>query len=266
MTRSPSLIDVHTHIYPDAIANKAAQSVRKFYELDGTSLDGTVSTLLRHGEQAGIDKFVVLPVALTPERTRHINDYILSQTAAEPRFLGFGTVHAEQENLTDEVQYILDHGLHGVKMHPDSQVFPIDDPRLFPMYEMLEGKHPVILHIGDPRYDYSHPARLRKVIDNFPRLQVVAAHFGGYQLYEIAADLLKDAENCFFDTSSSLMFMEPGTPERLINLYGAERFMYGTDYPMWDPVEEVRNFLNLKLTANQKEQIAHKTAEALFGL
>jgi len=260
------IIDVHTHIYPDAIANKAAQSVRKFYELDGSSLDGTVSTLLRQGEQAHIDKFVVLPVALTPERTRHINDYILSQTASEPRFFGFGTVHAGQTDLLNEVQYILDHKLHGVKMHPDSQMFPIDDPRLFPMYEQLEGILPVMLHTGDPRYDYSHPARLRKVIDNFPRLQVIAAHFGGYSMYRQAAEYLKDAENCFFDVSSSLMFMEPGLAEELINLHGAERFMFGTDYPMWDPVEEVQHFLNLKLTANQKEQIAHKTAEALFGL
>lgn len=260
------IIDTHTHIYPDSIANKAAQSVRAFYELSGVSLDGTVATLLHQGDRAGIDKFVVLPVTLTPNRTRHINDYILSQVALQPRFFGFGTIHAEQEDLTSEVQYILDNGLHGIKMHPDSQGFFADDPRLFPAYEMLEGKHSVILHIGDPRYNYSHPARLRHIIDNFPKLQVVAAHFGGYQMYDVASEYLKDAENCFFDTSSSMMFMEPGTPERLINLYGAERFMYGTDYPMWDPVEEVQNFLNLNITAAQKEQIAHKTAESLFGL
>ncbi len=260
------IIDIHTHIYPDSIANKAAQSVRAFYELPGTSLDGTVSTLLRQGEKAGIEKFAVLPVALTPDRTRHINDYILSQVAVESRFIGFGTIHAGQEDLTGEVQYILDNGLHGVKMHPDSQAFFADDPRLFPMYEMLEGKYPVVLHIGDLRYDYSHPARLRHIIDNFPKLQVIAAHFGGYQMYDTAVECLKDCENCFFDTSSSMMFMEPGTAERLINLYGAERFMYGTDYPMWDPAEEVQNFLELKLTAAQKEQIAHKTAEALLGI
>ena len=260
------IIDMHTHIYPDAIANKAAQSVRAFYELPGLSLDGKVSTLLRQGEQAGIDKFVVLPVTLTPDRTRHINEYILSQVAVEPRFVGFGTIHAGQENLTDEVQFILDNGLHGVKMHPDSQGFFADDPRLFPAYEMLEGRCPVMLHIGDLRYDYSHPARLRRVIDNFPNLQVIAAHFGGYQMYDTALGCLKDTENCFFDTSSSMMFMQPGTAERLINQYGAERFMYGTDYPMWDPVEEVRCFLNLKLTASQKEQIAHKTAEALLEI
>ena len=29
-----TLIDIHTHIYPPAIARKAAASIREFYELD----------------------------------------------------------------------------------------------------------------------------------------------------------------------------------------------------------------------------------------
>ena len=260
------IIDFHTHVYPDAIANKAAQSVRAFYELSGLSLNGTVSTLLERSDVAGVDKFVVLPVALTPERTRHINDYALSQAAKEPRFTCFGTIHAGLDTLTEEVQYIMDKGLRGVKMHPDSQAFDADDPRLFPAYEMLQGKLPVMLHAGDLRYDYSHPARIRRVMENFPKLQVIAAHFGGYSMYDTASEYLKDTENCFFDTSSSLMFMEPGKAEALINRYGAERFLYGTDYPMWDPVEELQRFMDLKLTARQQEQITHKTAEALLGI
>ena len=62
------------------------------------------------------------------------------------------------------------------------------------------------------------------------------------------------------------MFMEPGVPEEYINLYGAERMAYGTDYPMSDPVNEVKCFLQLNLTDEQKEQIAHKTAERILKL
>ena len=135
-------------------------------------MNGTVSMLKERGAQAGIEQFVILPVAVAPARTRHINDFILEQVAKESRFLGFGTLHAAMDGITDEVQYIMDKGLRGVNMHPDSQVFAIDDERLFPAYEMLEGKLPVILHMGDKRYDYSHPARLRHVLESFPNLQV----------------------------------------------------------------------------------------------
>ena len=146
-------IDFHTHIYPDAIASKAADNVRQFYDgLGNPVIDGKAQTLLERGTAAGVQEFVVLPVAVQAARTRHINDFILDQVAKEPRFYGYGTIHAAMEDLTGEVQYIMDHGLRGIKMHPDYQLFAIDDPRLFPVYEMAGEKLPFIFHMGDRRY------------------------------------------------------------------------------------------------------------------
>ena len=258
------IIDFHVHIYPDSIARKAADNVRAFYEgIGNDAIDGRVDTLLEHGKKAGITEYVILPVATKPERTRHINEFIINQAAAHPEFYGFGTVHADMDGLMEEVDYIRANGLRGIKIHPDYQTFSIDDPRMFPVYEEIQGRMPIIFHMGDLRYDYSHPARLRKVLDQFPKLQVVAAHFGGYQMREVAKEVLTDT-NCLFDTSSSLMFMEPGVAESYIRHYGADRFLYGTDYPMWDPVIEVERFFSLDLTDDEKEQIAWKTAAELL--
>lgn len=259
------IIDIHTHIYPPAIAKKAAASVRDFYKLGTDAMDGTADNLLKRGAEAGIDRFVVLPVAINPGKTRHINDFILGEVAAHSQFVGFGTIHAGQESVGDEVRYIRENGLKGVKMHPDTQGFSIDDLRLFPAYEEAEGKIPVLLHMGDARYNYSHPIRLRRILDLFPRLEVIAAHFGGYSMYETAYEQLHD-KNCIFDVSSSLIFMEDGLAEKYINAYGAERMAFGTDYPLWDPVNEVESFFKLKLTDGQFEQIAHKTAERFLKL
>lgn len=258
-------IDFHCHVYPEAIAPKAADNIREFYHLGDDAIDGRVQTLLERGTLAGVEKFVILPVAVRPSRTRHINDFILEEVAREPRFFGYGTIHAGMENITGEVQYIMDKGLRGLKMHPDYQLFAIDDPRLFPVYDMIGDKLPIIFHMGDQRYDYSHPARLRKVLNLFPKLRVIAAHFGGYTMHDTAAELLHD-KDCFFDVSSSLMFMEEGEAEKYINHHGAERFVYGSDFPMWDPVTEMERFMRLKLTDAQKEQIAHITAEGILGL
>ncbi len=259
------IIDFHTHIYPDAIAHKAAQSIREFYQIQDVKLDGTVEQLLTLGKEAGIDRFVTLPVAMKPIQTAHINDFMARQAAEHPEFIGFGSVHAAMDGLTDEVQRIMDLGLRGLKLHPDFQLFTIDDKRLFPMYEMIQDNIPLILHMGDPRYDFSHPKRLRNVLDQFPRLQVVAAHFGGYSMYDLGYEYLKDT-GCFFDVSSSIMFMPQGMPERYIRRYGAERMVFGSDFPLWNPVQEVQRFFDLKLTEEEQEQIAHKTAESLLHL
>lgn len=259
------IIDIHTHVYPDDIAQKATDSVKSFYEIGGADMDGKVSTLLRQGDAAGISQFVILPVAIRPDRVRGINQYILEQTALQPRFIGFGTVHAAMDGIGDEVDWIVKQGLRGIKMHPDSQRFSIDDLRLYPMYEAARGRLPIMLHMGDHRYDYSHPIKLRKILDNFPGLQVIAAHFGGYAMYETACDLLKDT-GCVFDVSSSLMFLPEGEAERYIGIYGAERMAFGSDYPLWNPTVELDRFMQLKLTDTQFEQILHKTAERILKL
>ena len=260
------IIDIHAHIYPDNIAQKAADSVKVFYEgIGDRSMDGTEGMLLERGKKAGIARFVALPVAIRPDRVKGINDYIHERAKENPALIPFGTVHAAMDGLTEEVERLMDMGVKGIKMHPDSQCFAIDDPRLFPMYEAVIGRVPVMLHMGDPRYDYSHPARLRRLLELFPKLDVIAAHLGGYSMYETARELLQDT-NCVMDISSSVVFMEPGVPEKYINLYGAERIAFGSDYPMFDPYKEVQNLLQFKLTDDQKEQIAHKTAERVLGL
>ena len=186
--------------------------------------------------------------------------------AQHSQFTGFGTIHAAMENIEEEVEFIESAGLKGIKIHPDTQLFNIDDPRLFPAYELMQEKGlMVMLHMGDSRYDYSHPARLRRVLDQFPGLRTMAAHFGGYSVYETAYECLKD-KDCFMDISSSLMFMPEDTAVGYIRAYGSERLVFGSDYPLWDPVEEVKRFLSLPLTADEQEQIAWKTASNILGI
>lgn len=259
------IIDIHTHVYPEAIAQKATDSVRKYYHIGDAGMNGTTDMLLQRGTEAGISQFVILPVAVRADHVQSINDFIIDQVGQQSCFVGFGTVHAGMDGLAREIQRIVAIGLKGIKMHPDMQRFAIDDPRLFPMYEMIQGKLPVLLHMGDHNFDYSHPARLRHVLELFPKLDAVAAHFGGYSMYETAYQLLRDT-NCVMDISSSLMYLGDGEAERYIGIYGAERMAFGSDYPIWDPVTEVRRFLELRLTDEQKEQIAHKTAERLLKL
>ena len=262
--RYMNIIDIHAHVYPDNIAYKAAESIRQYYQI-GRDMDGTPQMLMERGRQAGVTKFVILPVAIRADKVRSINDFIYQQTQEHDCFVGLGTVHADFPDIPSEVERILSMGLKGVKLHPDCQKFNIDDPRLFPLYESIQGRIPVFLHMGDKRYDYSHPQRLKRLLELFPRLQVIAAHFGGYSMYETAFELLNKTD-CVFDVSSSLMFMGDGVAEKYIRAFGAERMAFGTDYPLWDPVQETQRFLQLKLTDAEFDQISHKTAERILKL
>lgn len=257
-------IDMHAHVYPDAIAAKAAQSIRNYYHL-GENMDGTISTVLHRGQEAGIVHWLILPVAVKPDHVQSINNFTAQQVQQHSCFTGFGTVHADMEHMTEEVDRIRTMGLKGIKLHPDCQRFNIDDPRLFPLYEEVQGKLPMMIHLGDENFDYSHPARLRRVLELFPDLQVCAAHFGGHTMYETAKEYLSDT-SCILDISSTLMFLDPKTAEGYIRHYGAERLAFGTDYPVWDPKKEVQRFLSLNISDEEKEQIAWKTAARFLNL
>ena len=123
---------------------------------------------------------------------------------------------------------------------------------------------PILFHTGDKRYPYSHPTRLVRVLRRFPKLLAIGAHFGGYSVWD-ELDAYEGVENVCFDTSSSLAFLTPERAAGLIRRFGAERFMYGSDFPMWKEDEELGRFLALPLTDSEREQILHKTAERVYG-
>lgn len=257
------IIDFHAHIYPDKIAAKATQATGDFYNISPAH-NGTGEELLTAGKAAGISRFVLLPVATRPDQVRHINNFIIDEVSSHQEFFGFGTLHPDCEDPAGEADFILHSGLRGIKLHPDIQHFNTDDKRLYEVFDLIQGRLPVLIHCGDKRFDYSHPRRLKKVIDDFPRLQVIAAHLGGWSLFGEAFELLRDTE-CYLDISSTTMFLPPDQTLRYIRGYGAERILFGTDFPLWDPAKEVDSFLKLRLSAGEREQIAWRNAMEILN-
>lgn len=252
------IIDFHAHIYPDKIAEKASQATGDFYGIT-PAYSGTSKELLTSGKAAGISRFVLLPVATKPDQVSHINDFIADEVSAHNEFYGFGTLHPDCENILKETEHIISLGLKGIKLHPDTQQFNTDDKRLFEVFDYIQGKIPLLVHCGDKRFDFSHPRRLKNVIDNFPHLQVIAAHLGGWSLFDEAFELLKD-EKCYLDISSTMMFLPPEQVEHYIHGYGVERILFGTDFPLWRPEQEVASFRRLNLSSFEFERIAYKNA------
>ena len=253
-------IDFHSHVYPPLIARKATVATLDFYDLTSPYV-GTPEEKQALDDACGITHSLILPVAVLPRLVHNCNLYVADTAKKDPHFIAFGTVHAGDENLLSEVSGFAGLGLIGVKMHPDMQQFNIDDPRLYPLYDAVQGKLPVMFHSGDPRTPYSHPARIKKVMEDFPRLIVIAAHLGAWSMQDTALPLLKDKENCFVDTCSSMSHMPQARAMKYIRAYGADRVFFGTDYPVEDPVHQIRTLEAMPLTDGEKEKIAFGNAK-----
>lgn len=258
------IIDFHTHIYPRQIAEKASRSIGCYYGLEKYQI-GTVERLLESGRPAGVTRFVMLQVAIKPEQVRHINDFALHVTQAYPGvFYAFGAIHPEMDDPFGEMDRLRASGFKGIKIHPDMQRICIDDPRMYPLYEDMQASgFPILFHCGDKTRDYSHPTRLHRVLKMFPHLRCIAAHLGGWSMFDEAYACLKDTD-CMVDSCSCSKYMSREEMTRHIRDYGAERVLFGSDFPMWRHDEEVHVIESLPLTDDEKEKIFFANAWQLL--
>lgn len=259
------IIDSHCHIFPDKIAQKATDSIDNFYgigdsgEIDVCGFVGNAKTLLNQCDTVGVDKCLVTSVATTPHHAQSINNFIAGAVELFPdRFIGFGSLHPESETLQDDAEHLAELGLQGVKLHPDIQNFKVDDPKVLRIFEICNDKQlPVLLHTGDSRYDNSNPNRVKKVLEMFPDLTVIGAHLGGWSLWDEAPQSLYKYDNLYVDTCSSFYALSKNKAKEIIQLYGTDRVLFGTDFPMWRQDDELDFLFSLGFSENELENILH---------
>ena len=267
MIGTMEVIDAHCHIYPEKIAARAVAGTDQFYHTTA-ACTGTVAGLKEILADGRIDRFLVHSVATTPHQVRSINDFIAAEVKAAPKlFFGFGTLHPESEDIKGDLEHLLEAGLQGVKLHPDIQAFCLDDPRCLKIFEACE-KHsvPVLIHTGDYRYDYSNPNRLLPVLKAYPALTVIGAHLGGWSVWEEACEKLSHMPNLYVDCSSTFPFYDPKKARELICRWGFDRVLFGSDYPMWNPIQELDTFLSLDFGEEANRKILGENAKKLFRL
>ena len=250
------IIDAHAHIYPEKIAAKATDTIGKFYDIKMEMPAGTAEELIKGGKKAGVTRYVVHSVATTAHQVRSINEFIKRETEAHPEFIGFITLHQDlsEEEIEREVKWAIDNEMRGIKLHPDFQKFNIDDEVAEKFYRAAEGKLPILLHMGDDRYEYSKPSRLVRMAKKYPLTTFIAAHFGGYRCWADSY-IYKGLENVYFDTCSSLPFISATEAKNIIDTLGADRFFFATDFPMWDAEAELERFKKIPLTDDEREMI-----------
>jgi len=258
------VVDFHAHAFHDKIAEKAAKNLNQYYgiPLAGNGKFYVVTDSMKENK---IDKLVVHATATKPEQVEVINDYVAGLTTRD--IIGFGTLHQGYDAYEKELDRIKSLGLRGIKFHPIFQGFKIDDSAMYPIYRCIAAhKLPVLMHMGDKNADGATPKRLAKVLDEIPDLTVVAAHLGGVFEWDKAERFLYGRRNVYLDTSSAMRFLETEETTRIIRAHGADRVLFGTDYPLSLHRYELELFDKLGLSQEEQEDILWKNAYRLLKL
>lgn len=259
------IIDGHIHVWPDKIAARALGS-----PTDGLTRygNGTVASARSVLEAAGIDYGICLAVADTAERLEAANAFV---GGLDPdRFIGFGSIHPGR-TPEENVGNLRANGLRGVKVHPLFQGFALDDRRLWDVFDALGDEFVAVFHVGPEELGGDNtkatPKMIAEIARAFPKLKIVAAHFGGYHVYEEALEHVIGLD-VHLDTSwpPSVAAIDPARVRSIVERHGADRIVFATDWPMADPAAEVEAIRRLGLSDEDTDAILGHNFARLLGL
>ena len=97
------------------------------------------------------------------------------------------------------------------------------------------------------------PQQLRSLAAAVPTLQLIACHYGGYHRLDEAEDVIVGT-NVWLETSwpPTLGDLDPARIRGIIEKHGADRVVFGSDWPMTDPAAEIAAVRNLGLDADDE--------------
>jgi predicted TIM-barrel fold metal-dependent hydrolase len=278
------IIDFHTHVFPPQIKKDR----NKYIELDPCfallysdpkAKIATADELIASMDEAGIDISVIANIGWTThELCVETNDYIMESVARYPkRLVGFCAVQPQSpKGAVAEIERCAQAGIKGVgEMRPDIQLLDLSDELMMaPFVEALK-KHKLILltHASEPvGHDYPGkggitPDVLYPFIASFPDLTIVCAHWGGgLPFYALMPEVKKAMANVFFDTAASPLLYTPEIYNQVIPLVGADKILFGSDYPLLAQSRLIKEIKALKLAEETENLILSANARRLLGI
>jgi uncharacterized protein len=221
----------------------------------GTDIDGMVGVyddLIRGMDKYGISRCFMFCLD-EPDRHpgfRAGNDRTLAfAQRSAGRLIPFVRLDLSEDPI-EEATRCLDLGARGIKLHPRAQKFLLNDERLSPIFALAAERNvPVLIHGGRGLPPIADD--LARVVDRYPKAQLIVAHAGIADLAALA-DRLGGKAGVFFDTSV-------WSPLDLLGLYrlvGPEQVVYASDYPYGQqPASLLISLRTARLAQLSEEQV-----------
>ncbi|MFC1908998.1 amidohydrolase family protein [Chloroflexota bacterium] len=276
------IIDFHTHVFPSRIKENRRRyadndpSFALLYSNEKAKL-ATAEELIASMDRDGIDISVIVNYGWTThELCVETNDYILESVARYPRRLvGFGAVQPlSLKAALDEIERCAKGGIRGIgELRPDIQLLDFEHKDVMQPFVDVLQKHRLMLmiHASEP-VGHVYPGKgtftpdmIYPFITNFPDLTIVCAHWGGgLPFYALMPEVKQELKNVYFDTAASPFLYSPGIYRQVSQLIGADKILFGTDYPLIPPSRYLKEIDTADLNDEEKNLILTGNARKLL--
>ena len=211
-----------------------------------------------------------------PDEIRAGNDGIIALAAKHAKVLPIATVHPyDGPAAVTELERVVAKGIKVLKIHPHTQKFDPDDPRVLTLVQRA-GQLGVIVLMDNANILPGDSEKLFNLALKAPKTRFIFAHLGAmnFRFWNILK-AVRTAENLFADNInfdiSAIVAMVADSPIEdefvwTIRNVGIDHVLLGSDYPQFSLEQDVTALGNLPLTDSERAKIRYENARALFGL
>ena len=268
------IIDFHTHVFPDKIADRTVDALAKSSDIKPYS-DGRVDSLCQRLTDAGVDIGINLPVLTRPMQFDSVLEFsagLNKKAYTGSRIISFMGAHPDMENPEEKLLLIKERGFLGIKIHPDYQSTFFDDERYVRILRAAKELDLItVTHAGVDGAYLSEPVkctpdRVLRLLDKIGGYEkLVLAHYGANFLFDEV--LLKlGGLPVYFDTAYMLHCIDGELFLRILEKHGSERILFATDSPWRDIAEEVKMIKRYHLDSAAENNIFSENARKLLGI
>lgn len=273
------IIDAHVHVLPESLRTRrdVIAAADPWFRMchSGDREIATVDDLLAVMDADGIERAICLgwPFA-DPRLCVQVNDAAAAAQHAHPdRITAFGIVNPSHPGAPEEVRRCADLGICGIgELNCDAQRFALDDSSVMELAALsAELSLPWNLHCSEPvGHAYAGkgsatPEKIASFAEGHPDLDLICAHLGGgLPFYAHMPEIERLCRRLWFDTAAAPFLYSPTAYRSVIDLVGADRLLYGSDYPLLRAGRYLDAFAQAELTDSERDTVLGTAAAALL--
>lgn len=239
----------------------------------------TAEEYLRLAE--GLDLRFAAALVIAPRgdlpRTRALNNKVLALGSAPgSKFLPVCSVHpADGPDALLELDRVATAGARAVKLHPNTQQFDVADPGVTAVVARATAHGLPVVFDGYSPFDANQPGKFIALAIAVPEARLVVAHGHGPQFpslmaYDVLGRYSWWRRNVWVDLSITATLLARGPFSEqfawVCRKFGLDRLLFGSDYPLDDPVSAVEAVASYGFSKSELSAILYSNAAALFGL
>lgn len=277
------IIDSHTHVFPPEVRDgrdaylQRDVSFRELYA-NPKAKTATADELRASMDGAGIDRSVACGFAWRDaELCRMHNHYLLEAApASNGRLIAFCTVQPSDPGARAEIERCAAAGARGLgELRPVQQGYSLAESAEAELLAWASESLGLALlfHASEPAgHLYAGKTglpleQLWAFIAGHPQATVIAAHWGGgLPFYALMPEVQSSLARTYIDTAASGFLYKPAVYARGVELLGAERILFASDYPLLPQERALAELRDAPIDDNARRLIEGENARRLLGL